>query len=386
MEDERTGEVVVAGQGAPNGPLAIRADLIPTRAAERVTDVLPATAYEHVGQYVVTEDQKLILDQPLDDDEVNVKPDGSVYTSHEYCRRQLNAAFGPLGWTLVPGCPLSQRPGTNEWYQRWTLYIGGVYVSEALGSHEYFEKNRNMDLSDVAESIKSQALTRCCKDVGIAHEMWNRKWAEKWRRAHAIQVVVRSDQGNRNQWRRKDSDPFPKEISSESKPSPAPAPPHAAAENAAAGNSPPASTAAPTPSVGPEKAPPAVGPAVPPVSKAARPAPPASPAAAAQPAPPAPAPTPAAAAPKSGPRIMNASAQQLITRARNCGLIVGDDATPLFQWLVTRELEVIVEGDMTETIIRSVPPSKFALTIAALDQYAKQAKAAPPEEGAVEAI
>jgi len=83
---------------------------------------------------------------------------------------------------------------------------------------------------------------------------------------------------------------------------------------------------------------------------------------------------------------MKASAQQLITRARNCGLIVGDDATPLFQWLVTRELEVIVEGDMTETIIRSVPPSKFALTIAALDQYAKQAKAAPPEEGAVEAI
>ena len=203
------------------GELAIRTDTLPDRslAAERITDVLPPTAYERIGQMALTEQQEAVLNEPLPDDEADIRPDdGAVYASHDFYRRQLNRAFGRCGWTLVPGSPLTQRPNTNEWYQRWTLFIGGVYVAEAIASRDYQPDNARMDLSDVAEAIKSDALRRCCKDLGIAIECWNKRWTQRWRHEHAIKVVARvwskGQQSNKNLWRRKDSDPFPNELTS----------------------------------------------------------------------------------------------------------------------------------------------------------------------------
>lgn len=47
-------------------------------------------------------EQSAILQQPLDEDDVEIKPDGIIYLPEIKYRRILNKAFGPGGWGLAP--------------------------------------------------------------------------------------------------------------------------------------------------------------------------------------------------------------------------------------------------------------------------------------------
>src|SRR5689334_21334219 len=93
--------------------LEISADALPQRrfAADSIRAPLPPAVYERIGQFALTPEQEAILDVPLDIEEVDIRPDGLIYVSHEYCRRKLNETFGRMQWTLVPGSPLAQEPG-----------------------------------------------------------------------------------------------------------------------------------------------------------------------------------------------------------------------------------------------------------------------------------
>ncbi len=200
-------------------PLAISEGAVPVRAlaAERITDVLPAVAYERIGQMVLTDKAEEILNEPLPDDEVDIRPDGLIYASHEYVVRQLNRAFGRMGWTLVPGSPLTRRPESNppEYFQRWVLFVGGVYCSEALSSAIFYD-NGLMTLDDCAEKIKSDCKRRTTKDLGIGTECWNRRFQKRIRDEQCVQVVVQTSKGNVKQWRRIDADPLKGELGTRS--------------------------------------------------------------------------------------------------------------------------------------------------------------------------
>jgi hypothetical protein len=179
-------------------------------AAANITDTLPPTAYIGASTLVLSREEREILEEPVPDDEIDIRPDGLVYVSHEYVRRQLNRALGHGQWALVPGSKLYSDG--NDQYQRWVLFCRGVYVSEALASRRYYA-NGNQTRDDVAEAIKSDCLRRCCKDLGIGLEAWNRRRQEHWRREHAIGVLCSTSQGNKKQWRRIDGDPLNGEIS-----------------------------------------------------------------------------------------------------------------------------------------------------------------------------
>lgn len=54
--------------------------------------------------------------------------------------------------------------------------------------------------------MKSNALMRCCKDLGIASELWDPVFIRKWKALNAVDVWavdVKSKQ-RRKVWRRKD--------------------------------------------------------------------------------------------------------------------------------------------------------------------------------------
>mgnify|MGYP005989906219 FL=1 len=40
--------------------------------------------------------------QPLNERDIEVKPDGIIYLPEIKYRRRLNEAFGPMGWGLIP--------------------------------------------------------------------------------------------------------------------------------------------------------------------------------------------------------------------------------------------------------------------------------------------
>lgn len=157
-----------------------------------------------LGYLHVSTEAAGILQQAVTDDEIDVLPTGEVYLSQIAYRRRLNAAFLPGGWTLRPVGAAMQMPGgaAPSLVQRFELWAHGEYVGETFGEAEYHDDNKRQTWATAWESAKSNALMRCCKDLGIASECWDRRWAEAWRTRKAIQVWRKGQ--SRPQWRRLD--------------------------------------------------------------------------------------------------------------------------------------------------------------------------------------
>ncbi len=161
-----------------------------------------------------------ILRAPVNEEtEIDILPTGEIYMSHVHVRRRLNDAFGPMGWAIRPLTELKPDPSTNTLYREFALMANGRVVATAFGSAKYHPRNTRMDFADAGEAVKSNALTRCCKDLGIGSECWDRRFAEAWRNKYAVHVwALVKDRDNPDQkkrdnfWRRIDQKPFYGEI------------------------------------------------------------------------------------------------------------------------------------------------------------------------------
>ena len=56
--------------------------------------------------------------------------------------------------------------------REYALYCQSRFVSQATGEHTFYSKS-NLSYGKACESAKSNALMRCCKDLGIASELWD---------------------------------------------------------------------------------------------------------------------------------------------------------------------------------------------------------------------
>lgn len=90
-------------------------------------------------------------------------------------RRILNRAFGPGGWGLAPR---GESIVTGKLVTReYGLVVQGRLVSLARGEMQYFDPD---GIPTATEGCKSNALMRCCKDVGIASELWDPRFIRKF--------------------------------------------------------------------------------------------------------------------------------------------------------------------------------------------------------------
>lgn len=60
-------------------------------------------------------------------------------------------------------------------------------VSIARGEQDYFSPE---GVATAAEGCKSNALMRCCKDLGIASELWDPRFIRKFKVEHSRDVWV----------------------------------------------------------------------------------------------------------------------------------------------------------------------------------------------------
>ncbi|KAM0440063.1 hypothetical protein ACHAPT_001166 [Fusarium lateritium] len=134
-----------------------------------------------IGSKPVTWDQNKILSRPLNPEDVEVKPDGIVYLPEVKYRRRLNEAFGPMGWGMVNRGDVVV--GTNIVTREYGLVINGRFVSQAQGVNNFFSPE---GLPAAIEGCKSNALMRCCKDLGIASELWDPVFL-RWFRKHYME-------------------------------------------------------------------------------------------------------------------------------------------------------------------------------------------------------
>ncbi|PLN77784.1 Mgm101p-domain-containing protein [Aspergillus taichungensis] len=134
-------------------------------------------------------------------EEVEIKPDGIVYLPEIKYRRILNRAFGPGGWGLVPRSESIVTPKTVT--REYALVCNGRLVSVARGEQDYFSPD---GIPTATEGCRSNALVRCCKDLGIASELWDPRWIRRYRAQYTREVFVEHIVNKRKSkiWIRKD--------------------------------------------------------------------------------------------------------------------------------------------------------------------------------------
>ncbi|CAG8440009.1 7031_t:CDS:2 [Funneliformis mosseae] len=144
-----------------------------------------------------------ILLAPIEVDDVECKPDGMLYLPEIKYRRILNKAFGPGGWGLAPRGDHSVSPKTIS--REFALICHGRLVSVARGEQEYFDPS---GLATAAEGTKSNALMRCCKDLGIASELWDPTFIRDFKKKYCEEFFCEhvNSKKKRKIWVKKGSD------------------------------------------------------------------------------------------------------------------------------------------------------------------------------------
>lgn len=165
-------------------------------------DVDWTTSYRGLSTRPFTPEAAAALLRPLSSEDVEIKPDGLLYLPEIKYRRTLNMAFGPGGWGMVPRSEVEVGPRIVS--REWALVCLGRLVAVARGEQEYFDPS---GVPTAIEASKSNALMRCCKDLGVASELWDPRFIRKFKAEHCVEAMVehQRDKKKRKLWRRKDA-------------------------------------------------------------------------------------------------------------------------------------------------------------------------------------
>ena len=79
-------------------------------------------------------------------------------------------------------------------------------VSVARGEMDYFSPE---GIATAVEGCKSNAMMRCCKDLGVASELWDPRYIRKFKAEHAREFFVEHvpTKKRKKLWMRKDDKP-----------------------------------------------------------------------------------------------------------------------------------------------------------------------------------
>ena len=157
-----------------------------------------------VGTLDLSTEQEKILDTPIPDEDIEIRPDGLIYAPWMEYHSILKKAFG-RSWGMIPnGMP--KFAGNYIYWGHW-LIIKGVLCGYAIGEQQYIPKNQTMTYGDAVEGSKSNALMRLCKGIGISLDLWKPSYIRQWKEKYAEQYHDKKK--DKNLWRKKNT-PFEK--------------------------------------------------------------------------------------------------------------------------------------------------------------------------------
>lgn len=165
----------------------------------------------------LSEDEERVLSEPVNIEDLRVKPTGAVYLSHPTYTRWFNRAFGRLGWAIRPAA--NPRQSEKGILMPFLLYIHGKPVAFAFGEQDYYGGgggNRDQTYGDAVEATVASGLRRCAKRLGVGLELWDRSFTNQFLHEHCVKVKVatnyRGTRGVAYRWRRKADVKLPHEI------------------------------------------------------------------------------------------------------------------------------------------------------------------------------
>lgn len=180
-----------------------------SRGGNQVSDTT-IKVYEGASMLKLSDDEEKKLQEKVNTDDVEIRPDGLIYLPQVFFRDIMNKTFGRGQWALVQ-IKVSQI-GDRLAFDG-SLYIRGCFVARAMGEAEYHENNPQQSWATVYESAKSDCLTRCCKDLGIGKELWSPKYARAFQEKYCVKVWREKAKNGKGgfgayQWRLKTSEKF----------------------------------------------------------------------------------------------------------------------------------------------------------------------------------
>lgn len=160
-------------------------------------------SFEGLGLQPFPERIADILTAPIDENDIEIKPDGMIYLPEIKYRRILNKAFGPGGWGLAPRSETIITPKMIT--KEYALIAHGRLVAIARGEQDYFDQS---GIPTATEGCKSNAMMRCCKDLGVASELWDPRFIRNFKKKNARQVFVEyvPTKKTKSIWIRKDDE------------------------------------------------------------------------------------------------------------------------------------------------------------------------------------
>ena len=160
-----------------------------------------STSWFGLGAKPFSDDVQKQLLTELKPEDIEIKPDGMIYLPEIKYRRILNKAFGAGGWGMVPR---SETIVTDSLVTReYGLICHGQLVSVARGEQDYFNTT---GIPTATEGCKSNALMRCCKDLGIGSELWDPVFTKSFRETYCVEKFVEhiTTKKKKKIWIRKD--------------------------------------------------------------------------------------------------------------------------------------------------------------------------------------
>ncbi|KAJ3740908.1 mitochondrial genome maintenance MGM101-domain-containing protein [Lentinula detonsa] len=158
-------------------------------------------SYHGLSEQAFSKEVADVLMAPVEPLDIEMKPDGMIYLPEIKYRRILNKAFGPGGWGLAPRTETNVGPKVVS--REYALVCQGRLVAIARGEQEYFDPS---GVPTATESCKSNALMRCCKDLGIASELWDPRFIREFKSKYCVEVFAEHlpTKKKKKLWRRKD--------------------------------------------------------------------------------------------------------------------------------------------------------------------------------------
>jgi hypothetical protein len=174
-------------QGEPSAEeVEVRAgtSLVPASQYPMASGLAPGST-TGLSEFKMTDTEIAILRAPLKPEtEIELRPDGIAYVPGGALRERLIAAFGPGQVALRQERDPFYDAGTQEACFDGSLWIRGKYIARAIGGCKWRPTNQSMSKTDAIEGAKTDCLKRCCKEIGMASDLWNpaflREFMEEW--------------------------------------------------------------------------------------------------------------------------------------------------------------------------------------------------------------
>ena len=165
-------------------------------------------SFHGLGVAPFSKEAQRVLAGRIPDDDIEITPDGLLYLPEIKYRRILNRAFGAGAWGMAPRSETLISKGKYAGgllTREYGLVVHGRLVSVARGEQQFFAEN---GVPTATVGCKSNALMRCCKDLGIASELWDPRFIKTFKKSKCEHIFVEHIPSHKKKmiWKRKDTD------------------------------------------------------------------------------------------------------------------------------------------------------------------------------------